>query len=214
MLAERLKKRMDEVGMSAREIAERAEVGRSFIYDILSGKSANPTTIKLTAVAETLGVTVPFLITGEEEEEESGCGIQHFTPIPFIAARIGQQGELVVGEDSKEGIHYFRNSWLKKRFSTKASGLGMLYVKGDSMEPSLCHGDMVLVDLTERSPSPPGVFALFDGIGIVIKRIALIAGSQPALVTVKPDNCHYSAYEQQVDDMRIIGRVLWYSREM
>lgn len=214
MLAERLKKRMSEVGMSPREIAERSSVGRSFIYDILSGKSSNPTTIKLTAVAETLGVTVPFLINGEDEEEESNSGMQHFTSIPFICASMGENGKAVIGEDNKEGAHYFRSSWLRKRFNTKPSSLGMLYVRGDNMEPTLRHNDMVLLDLTQRSPSPPGVLALFDGIGIVIKRVALVPGSQPIRVRIKSDNNQYGFYEQELDEVDIIGRVLWYSREL
>lgn len=214
MLAERLKKRMNEVGMSAREIAERSEVGRSFIYDILSGKSANPTTIKLTAVAETLGVTVPFLISGEEEEEEQRSGMQHFTAIPFITVSVGPDGKAIIIEDSREGVHYFRSTWLKKRFNTKASGLGMLYVRGDNMQPTLYNNDMILLDLTQRSPSPPGVLALFDGIGIVLKRIALVAGVQPVTVRVKSDNSQYGFYEQRLDEVDIIGRVLWYSREL
>jgi phage repressor protein C with HTH and peptisase S24 domain len=73
---------------------------------------------------------------------------------------------------------------------------------------------MVLVDLTQRSPSPPGVMALFDGIGIVIKRVALVPGVQPAAVRVKSDNSQYEFYEQELEEVDIIGRVLWYSREL
>ena len=46
-LIERLRIAMERAQVNARELAETAEVGRSFVYDVLSGKSLNPTTHKL-----------------------------------------------------------------------------------------------------------------------------------------------------------------------
>ena len=72
-LAKRLKIEMDRKDLNARELAELAGLGSSLAYDILSGKSTNPTTKKLSAVAKVLGVSVLYLMHGEESSNESGA---------------------------------------------------------------------------------------------------------------------------------------------
>ena len=39
------------------------------------------------------------------------------------------------------------------------------------MMPTLHDGDIVLVDLGRRTPTPPGVFVLYDGMGLLAKRV-------------------------------------------
>ena len=45
--------------------------------------------------------------------------------------------------------------------------------------PTLLDGDIVLVDLGRRTPTPPGVFVLYDGMGLVAKRLEHIPNSDP-----------------------------------
>jgi hypothetical protein len=40
----------------------------------------------------------------------------------------------------------------------------------------------VLVDLGRRAPTPPGVFVLYDGMGLVAKRVEHIPNSDPPRV--------------------------------
>jgi phage repressor protein C with HTH and peptisase S24 domain len=82
------------------------------------------------------------------------------------------------------------------------------------MIPTLQDGDVVLVDMTQRSPSPPGVFVLHDGMGLVAKRLEYIPMSDPPRVRIISDNHQYHTYEGIADEVNIIGRVRWYGREM
>jgi transcriptional regulator with XRE-family HTH domain len=212
-LAERLKVQMDDTGMNAREIAERASVGRSFIYDILSGKSANPTVSKLAAVAEILGVSVPYLINGEDEGDEYSSGRQNFITISPISALLSPEGELVIEKASRVAGLSFHKSWIKKRLKIDQENLCIVYVQGDAMTPTLQHEDMLLIDMSQQSPTPPGLYVLYDGIGLAVKRLEYIAGSQPPSVRIISDNGKYNSYEDSLENTRIIGRVVWFSRE-
>ncbi len=79
-------------------------------------------------------------------------------------------------------------------------------VIGDSMEPRLFEGDRVFVDLRYTVPSPEGIFALWDGYGLVIKRLQMVMGAEPARVRIISANPSYSPYEAGLDEVRIIGR--------
>ena len=81
------------------------------------------------------------------------------------------------------------------------------------MDPTLCNNDLVLLDIAKTIASPPGIFALFDGMGLVIKRLEY-AGSDNTRLRIICDNPHYSSYERSVDETYIIGRVVWFSREI
>ncbi len=79
-------------------------------------------------------------------------------------------------------------------------------VIGDSMEPRLFEGDRVFVDLRYTIPSPEGIFALWDGYGLVIKRLQIVMGSEPMRIRVISANSSYAPYEATLDDVRIVGR--------
>jgi phage repressor protein C with HTH and peptisase S24 domain len=114
----------------------------------------------------------------------------------------------------KEERYYFRREWVENNLGVKSSDLRILYVRGDSMEPTLYHNDIILVDTTKKLPSPPGVFVLFDGFGLMAKRLEYASSSSQKVARVISDNPQYSSYEHPLADMQIIGRVVWFSREI
>ena len=62
----------------------------------------------------------------------------------------------------------------------------------------LSSGDRVLIDTSQRVPVPPGVFAIWDGMGLVSKRIEHEPNSDPAMVVIKSVNPEYQTYDQVV----------------
>ena len=108
----------------------------------------------------------------------------------------------------------FDRQFLQQISHADISVLRMLSVKGDSMSPVLEDGNMILIDLNDTQPSPPGIFVLFDGVGLMTKSVKLIPHSTAGQVRIAPANPHYSAYQRSYDDIRIVGRVIWFSRRL
>lgn len=81
-----------------------------------------------------------------------------------------------------------------------------LPVKGDSMEPTFTDGGFVFVDVAHNVPSPPDVYAVDYGDGLMIKRIELIPQSEN--VRVISDNDRYNDYELARDTIFVFGRVV------
>ena len=58
----------------------------------------------------------------------------------------------------------------------------MITLGGESMGPLASHGDRLLIDISERAPVPPGVFVVWDEMGLVTKRIEYAPHSDPPRV--------------------------------
>ena len=85
--------------------------------------------------------------------------------------------------------------------------LRILKVRGNSMEPELREGDRIVVDTARTVPAPGELFVLWDGAGLVVKRVeALTANGTLRLAPAHPD---YPAYERPADEVHVVGKVLW-----
>ncbi len=214
-IGSRLKYEMRKQGLTSTELARRSEVKTSFIYDVISGKSANPSTVKLARVADSLGISLAYLAGYEASSTPSAQGLKNQAGDYMTVTCLYADGTKLSPALRPEGEPYqFKKSWISKQLSAKPEDVKLTVMRGDSMEPTLHHNDMVLVDTSRTMPSPPGIYILYDGFGLVAKRLELIGDHQPASVRVISDNEKYSTYECALDDIRIVGRVIWFSREI
>ncbi|MEQ8332302.1 S24 family peptidase [Nisaea sp.] len=109
---------------------------------------------------------------------------------------------------------YFDAGWLRHELRATARDLRVISIDGDSMEPVLCSGDKVMIDLSRTAPSPPGIFVLHDGIGLVAKQLEYIPNSDPPRVLIRSENPRYQTYERTVEEVNIVGRVIWFARSL
>lgn len=219
-LADRLQARAQQLGLSSAQVAEMAGVNRSFVYDILRGRSTRPGLDRLAEVARVLKVELDWLIHGIGDIEGASPFIENpddsFVAIAHAGVRPSMGGGAVVLEENVTPgrAYHFRRSWIKHGLKASPSQLRIMTVEGDSMEPTLLEGDTVLVDMTKRAPSPPGIFVLDDGMGLVAKRLQHVPNSDPPAVRVISDNKHYPEYERTADEVHIVGRIRWFAREV
>jgi phage repressor protein C with HTH and peptisase S24 domain len=135
--------------------------------------------------------------------------------IAHASARPSMGGGAEAEDDEMPGgAYWFRRSWIRQALGTSPSRLRLLQVEGDSMQPTLCDGDTVLVDLSQRVPSPPGIFVLHDGLGLVAKRVEHVPMSEPARLRIISDNPRYAPYECLAAEATIVGRIRWFAREL
>lgn len=219
-LADRLQARANQLRLSPAHVAEMAGVNRSFVYDILRGRSTRPGLDRLAEVARVLKVDLEWLLHGIGEVEGTSPFVENpddsFVAITHAGVRPSMGGGAVVLDEQEASgrAYHFRRSWIKHRLQASPSQLRIMTVEGDSMEPTLLNGDTVLVDMTKRAPNPPGIFVLDDGMGLVAKRLQHVPNSDPPAVRVISDNKHYPAYERTAEEINIIGRIRWFAREV
>lgn len=218
-LVVRLKGAMNKKGINARLLAERAQVGPSFVYDILNGKSANPTGSKLLAVAEVLGVSVPYLLSGfkavDNVYKHPGFG-EDYVEIPGLEVENAIGGGMVVTVENKDKTMLFSPVWVKEKFGVRAQELRIISVRGDSMFPTLSESDVLLIDVTKTSPGAGGVFVLFDGNDLVTRRLEYVYKSPRKKdnphIRIISDNPKYSTFEVSAEEVNIVGKVVWVAK--
>ena len=126
-------------------------------------------------------------------------------------------GSVTIREDAYRGEPWeMPMSFLNGELKVSASGATVAEVVGDSgYDPSdpnapgsLMPGDRVIIDTWDRRPSPPGPFAVFDGLGLVIKLVEIINGHHdPIRLRLSSRNPAYPPYDVTVEEAHIIGRV-------
>jgi phage repressor protein C with HTH and peptisase S24 domain len=102
----------------------------------------------------------------------------------------------------------FPRGEFKEMFGANPGDIVIIQVIGDSMLGTLNPGERVFVNLKDRTPSPPGIFVVWDGIGLVMKRVEYLAHSKPPRIRIMSDNPKYEPYERTIDEAFIQGRVI------
>ena len=119
-----------------------------------------------------------------------------------------------------EGFEETKETWLfpdnviRHEFRARAEDLHIVTIDGDSMEPTLSSGDRIMIDTSQRVPVPPGIFVIWDGMGIVAKRVEHVPHSEPPKVIIKSLNPEYQTYERDAEEVNIVGRVIWAAKRL
>ncbi len=105
----------------------------------------------------------------------------------------------------------FRQEWVSKMGLTRQK-LALIEVHGDSMEPALKNGDLVLIDLRTSGLAADGIYVVQHRGNLLVKRIQC---KFDGTVVIKSDN---PAYEAEVlrpsdaEELVVVGRVVWFGR--
>lgn len=107
----------------------------------------------------------------------------------------------------------FDRRWLR-RLSAQPERLAIIQVEGDSMAPTLAHGDEIMVDSGDSAERlRDGIYVLRrDGV-LLVKRLArAILRERVAIIS---DNAAYPTdTDVPISSLTIVGRVIWTARRI
>jgi len=161
------------------------------------------------------GINPDWIETGKGKmfiAERGGSVIApKYKSVPYVKAR------LCAGDGSfevDETIHdywMFRAGWLNHKGS--AAHMILIDIYGNSMEPELKHGDTVMIDTSQKDILAGSISAVGIDDTIMVKRIE----KHPGKLVLRSDNKDYEPIYLGLDEMdsfRIIGKVVWISRDI
>ena len=70
------------------------------------------------------------------------------------------------------------------------------------------------INCSQTRPTPPGNFILDDGVGLIAKRIEIIPSNTSQMLHISSENSAFSSYQRQIDEVHILGRVVWFARRL
>ncbi len=118
-------------------------------------------------------------------------------------------GPGALNDDHQEPLYYdfYPLSFLQGFTRANVSNLAIVRVVGDSMEPTLRNGDVIMVDMSQTSPTNHGIFVLAIDQETLVKRLQYEMSTK--LVSVISDNERYKDEVMPAESLHIIGRVVW-----
>lgn len=116
-------------------------------------------------------------------------------------------GYEVLDEGEIEPI-YFRRDWIDSIMRKETGQLRALDLEGDSNFPTLSDGDIGLFRLKPKF-EPGRFYAIWDGRGLIVKRLDTVIGARPRLRIISDNSELYPTYEVDVDEVTIIARLIW-----
>lgn len=209
---DRLRRRRLGLGLRKQDLAARVGVSLTTIQQYENGQlPKGEFAVRLGAA---LDCSLDWLLAGQGSMEGasrmSGAGL---LMVPMVEARLSAgSGSFETGAEVVR--HYaFREDFLRRKGSP--SHMALMRVSGDSMEPRICHNDVVLVDQSQRDPVPGRIYAVSVEDLVYLK----IVNAMPGRLILSSCNPSYPPIEacttdQLADLVRIVGRAVWVGREL
>lgn len=214
---------LEKSGVSGRQ-ASIAVVGHDgLIRDIRAGRLPSPE--KIEALCEFLGID--FYIGPPRQPADAPAIDPTETPDYALVAAYPVEASAGPGatavDVAPDGALAFRKDWLSRR-GISVDNAALVRARGDSMQPVIWHGDLVMIDRSRTLPrvrDPKAVslrkgyqdeiYVLELGGSLLVK--ALRRPSENRLILVSENTAHYDPIElrdEEINDLRIVGKAVWW----
>lgn len=169
------------------------------------------------------GVNLSELLIGPQDApgphanrlEQPSAGYVYL-PLYEQSAGAANSGRLVSAEHPVTALA-FREDWIRHELRAAPDQLRLIYVEGDSMEPDLRAGDIILVDVSASSPQREGIYVVRMDDALLVKHVQRLPGGVVKLTSRNP------IYEPVLLPLpsfepggahSIVGRVVWVCRRL
>lgn len=212
--AERLRELVKEFGSQA-EVAKRAGISRQSLvqilrYDSVTGEGSRPRVGTLKAICKVLRVGLGHFEDDGTLIAMDSVPVQNddMMEIAEIDLRFGLGAAFMDEEVVESSIttRPFPRSWLRQLTSAREEDLYWAKGQGNSMEPLIGDGDIILIDRSQNSLTFGDlVWAIAYGQTGMIKRLRAMADGS---VKILSDNPNISAELAYDGELHIFGRVV------
>lgn len=221
---ERVRKIRQEHSLSIQELSKKIGIPDRTISNYERGER-KPSVEYLSLLAENLDANPEWLIlgTGEiflskektasQEKLPDGLTPSDFTFIPMIDLQAAAGSGVIIDTESTKDFIAFTKDWLFKNVKAPLNELVMFLTKGDSMEPTIRDGDMLLVDKSDTVLKSEGIYVIRMDDSLIVKRVQRLPDKKAEIIS---DNSLYKPFIIDLTDesIGVIGKVVWFGRQI
>ncbi len=210
-------------GLAETDWAVQAGVNRGWFTN-LKGSDISPRADNLRKILNYIGKTEADLRSQNDRDNSRDYGTHSYATLQEIASEhgiafveevdlaLGMGATYLHGEPEVIGLVPFREDWLRDVAAGSVDRLKVVRGRGDSMQPTILDGDIVLVDTGHRTiDDQDRIWALAYGDLGVIRRVRVTPRGSWLLM---PDNQVVRPDEVTDGEASVIGRVIWIGRRI
>lgn len=204
---------------------------RSWLESQGIGKGTAPTILKggvpsgdtLIAISKATGRSIDWLLGNDVRavseiaaiRESAPAEADEFVYIPRYDVQASAGNGSYVDNERPRFSMAFRRYWVTNYLKTSPKNLSVITVKGDSMEPVLRNGDSILVNHADNERAD-GIYVLRLEDRIVVKRTLWLGHDRVRIISENPvyTPFEYDGSDDNQFDFEIVGRVVWFGRQI
>jgi phage repressor protein C with HTH and peptisase S24 domain len=215
-LASRFQMVVDQLAQgNKKQFASLTGKSASHIYKICRGLS-RPSMTYLQSLYDEFKVDLNWLLTGEESSGQQTGSLPNrdlvYAPLFDVEASAGG-GAPVLNENITDNFA-FNKQWLSSQLRVSSDNIAFVTVSGDSMEPTLDDGDLILVDMSQQQVNHEGIFLLQTDDGLFTKRLKQARDGALQVISDNPQHASWMISPAQHEQNRVIGKVVWCGRTL
>jgi phage repressor protein C with HTH and peptisase S24 domain len=159
------------------------------------------------------GFMPAWLLTGEGPMRKGGAAVPDAPGDIVVIPRLDLHASAGPGSLAEPEAEYrvgalcVTRAWLLQRRLSPAN-LRAISVRGTSMQPVLFDGDLVVVDIGDRSPRTGFVYVLRHGDELLVKYCEQLPGGLLRISSANPSFQPYEVDLARSNDVGIVGRVV------
>ena len=204
--AEALKYWRKKRGLTQVQLGDMAKVTQSYISNVEEG-NRRPSIDMIEQISKALGLSLAEFFSCKDDRLPD----IDFVPLVKAVPRAGTGG-LETDEDF-QGLYSFHSSFLVRKQGSPET-MRLFCIQGNSMEPTLQAGDMIMINQSMQDIRSGSVYLIRLEGELMVKRLENRPGG---LLLIRSDNPSYETIPVQKDnesiDFAIFGRMVWSCRE-
>ncbi|MDY3123585.1 MAG: S24 family peptidase [[Actinobacillus] rossii] len=223
MIGNRIREQREKLGLSRNEMADRLDVSLSALQN-WEINEREPQASMIIKIAEFLGVTPNYLLTGEQNQPQEDNGIVT-RPFEVLEKECTKQDEVEmlasfesievsagfgsfnVGITKPDGkVPYDSN--LLRNLGVKPKQCGVFWANGYSMQPTILDGDQLLVDFSKREVKNNKVYLVQNGDSVWVKRVKIEWDGVELISDNKEEYRPIRISADEAQNLQIIGQVV------
>jgi phage repressor protein C with HTH and peptisase S24 domain len=200
-------------------------------------KGGTPDVENSIKIARAFNVTLDWLLTGQAPKTWNKSHLQP-KPVPqpapqrpapspnerfledyvfipgysMVSATAG--GGAINDSESADEQYAFRREWAVSDAGIDPERAAIIRVDGDSMEPTLSRGDVILIDRRDTSFSRDAIYVFHWDDGLFVKRIQRANNSCFDVISDNPVYDKKTLTPFDLENLSVIGRVMWVGRRI
>ena len=195
ILETQMKKKFD----NQMDFAKAIGVTQATISRYISG-SALPSFKALKRISEILDIDISMVNQDYVQYDSGGV-----TKLPYYYSEVSAGMGISSTDNSSDYLH-FDSSWLQNQFLLKnLDNTFCVKVKGDSMEPSISEGDILIAQECRDTSQLQGIYIVNYNDDYLVKKIQFKSKSEIKLISSNPD---YDPINIDLLDENIIFRII------